>query len=178
MNGPYDELFHPGARFGRLTLIEYSHTNKHRSRCYVCRCDCGIEKAYNRNDLRSGSTVSCGCLGRERISEACKGVNNVHYSHGGARTKLYRVWHGMLERCTDPNHISYSYYGGKGITVCDEWRNFPAFRDWALAHGYKDGLSIDRSKSSLNYAPENCEWVTRSENTARGNRTRAKEATI
>lgn len=165
----------PGMRFGRLEVISFSHINKHRSTCYLCRCDCGNETTVNRNDLRSGRTQSCGCLNREKTSEACRGEKNSHYSHGGRYTKLYRVHRGMVERCSNPKHISYQYYGAKGIEVCEEWKDFPTFRTWALNNGYRDGLSIDRAITSLNYVPENCSWITRSENTARGNKSRRRE---
>jgi hypothetical protein len=78
----------------------------------------------------------------------------------------------MVERCSDTKHISYKYYGGKGISVCAQWKDFSLFREWALSNGYKDGLSIDRKQSTLNYVPGNCSWMTRSENTARGNKER------
>lgn len=164
-----------GNRYGRLTVVSFSHINKYRSKCYVCRCDCGNIKVINRNDLRSGRTLSCGCYKAERSSETHSGQGNSHYIDGRGATKLYRLWHGMIERCEDPKHISFKYYGGKGIAICDEWRaDFNAFRQWAVVNGYKEGLSIDRKNTSENYSPGNCEWVTRSENTARGNRGRFK----
>jgi len=168
-------VYEAGSRFGRLKILKFSHVNKHRSKCYLCRCDCGKETIVNKNDIRSGRTQSCGCLQVERRHEAISGEKNTHYRHGGRGTKLYRVWHGMLERCSDAKHISYKYYGGKGISVCDQWKDFPTFREWALKNGYKDGLSIDRNQSTLNYAPENCSWITRSENTARGNKERTRK---
>jgi hypothetical protein len=110
------------------------------------------------------------------MSEACKGEKNAHYKHGGRYTKLYNVWRGMHDRCSRLNHISYKYYGGKGVTVFNGWTDFDSFREWALNNGYQEGLSIDRVNSSKSYNPENCEWVTKSENIARCNRQRHKEA--
>jgi hypothetical protein len=81
----------------------------------------------------------------------------------------------MFERCSDPKHISYKYYGAKGVSVCMAWSDFDSFRTWATLHGYKDGMSVDRLDPSAGYKPDNCEIVTRSENTARGNRERAKQ---
>lgn len=84
--------------------------------------------------------------------------------HGGKHDKLYRVWCGMKERCNNPHNKKYERYGGRGITVCDEWSNdFGAFRDWAYSHGYADGLTIDRINNNANYTPDNCRWVTRAE---------------
>lgn len=163
----------PGIRFGRWTVVEFSHTNKYNSRCFVCLCDCGTSRVVNRNDLVSGKSASCGCLNRERVSETHSGENHFNYVDGRCGTKLHRLWQGMNERCNDPKHISYKYYGGKGVKVCDEWMNdFAAFKFWAESCGYKPGLSIERKKTDEGYCPENCEWITRSENTARCNRTR------
>lgn len=90
-----------------------------------------------------------------------RGKNN------GGRTRLYELWKGMWARCENPKHISYKYYGGKGIKVCLLWVNYTTFRQWALTNGYSPGLSIDRKDSDKNYDPDNCHWVTRSENSRR-----------
>ena len=98
-----------------------------------------------------------------------KGAN--FYKHGLSHTKLHRVWWGMIERCYHEDHKSFSDYGGRGITVCEEWRNsFQVFHDWAIANGYKEGLCIDRIDCNGNYEPYNCRWVTQSQN-ARNRRT-------
>lgn len=83
--------------------------------------------------------------------------------HNMSHTRLYQVWNAMKMRCANPNAISYKYYGGKGITVCDEWQTFEVFRDWALSNGYREGLSIDRIDSNGNYEPSNCRWATSKE---------------
>lgn len=162
-----------GKVFGQLTVISFAFTNKHRSKCYFCKCSCGSEKVINGAELRNGRTVSCGCYNRTITRNSFSGTGNNQYKHGGRHTKLYRIWRGMKERCYDTHHISFNYYGAKGIEVCESWlNNFNSFREWAIKAGYKEGLSIDRKQSTLNYAPENCSWVTRSENTARGNKER------
>ena len=92
-----------------------------------------------------------------------KGMKNGNYKHGGKGTKLYEVWCSMKNRCNCPNTSHYIYYGGRGISVCDEWKSYPAFQKWALDNGYKDGLSIDRINNDGNYEPSNCRWVTQRE---------------
>jgi len=81
--------------------------------------------------------------------------------HGGTGTRLYKVWCAMKERCANPHNKSYRRYGGRGITVCEEWeRSFSAFREWAMENGYKDKLTIDRIDTDVGYSPNNCRFVT------------------
>ena len=81
--------------------------------------------------------------------------------HGGRKTRLYDIWHGIKARCYNPNNRAYKRYGGRGITMCDEWRDsFAAFRDWAVANGYSDQLTCDRKDTNGSYTPDNCRWVT------------------
>ena len=81
--------------------------------------------------------------------------------HNGKGTRLYSIWKGMKTRCYNKNQPAYRMYGGRGITVCDEWlHDFPAFRDWAISHGYSDDLTLDRKDNSLGYSPSNCRWIT------------------
>lgn len=81
--------------------------------------------------------------------------------HGMCHTRLYHIWNSMKQRCENPKTISYKYYGEKGITVCNEWRkSFLAFYDWAVSHGYTDGLTLDRKSNDGNYEPTNCRWAT------------------
>ena len=125
--------------------------------CVMCRCICGIEKIIIVSSLISGKSRSCGC-------------SQVYpHKHGQSRTKLYHLWRGMRSRCEDKNHSSYNHYGAKGIAVCDEWHNFIKFKEWADQKGYKEGLSIDRMDVRKGYESDNCEWVSRSENTRRIN---------
>ena len=141
--------------FGKFTVIERATTENHRTR-WKCRCDCGNECIVTGSGLKIGNPKSCGCLRKIGI-----------FKHGmsGGKSPLYSVWGSMIGRCRDPKRHNFSRYGGRGISVCDEWRNdFAAFRDWAFSHGYRHGLELDRINNDEGYGPHNCRFVTRSEN--------------
>jgi len=145
-----------GQRFGRLTVVSPAET-KHGYKYWLCACDCGNQKIISGHCLRNGEIKSCGCLWRETHKKSAE-------KHGGRNTRLYRIWANMKGRTGNPKNKRYECYGGRGITVCDEWKNdFTAFRDWALAHGYRDDLSIDRIDVNGNYEPSNCRWATAKE---------------
>ncbi len=93
------------------------------------------------------------------------GRDNSNYKHGGYGTRIYKTWAGMMQRCFNENAPKYKYYGGRGIYVEDvSWLDFIPFRDWALANGYSDNLTIDRIDNNRGYYPENCQWITNAEN--------------
>lgn len=143
-----------GQRFGRLIVIERAGTNTSGAVSWRCKCDCGSESVVVGQSLRQGFTQSCGCFNREQSGKR-------EYKHGMVGTRLYKIWDGMVGRCHRKNHKHYPNYGGRGITVCDEWRSdFAAFMKWALSSGYQDNLTIDRRNNNKGYSPDNCGWVT------------------
>ena len=162
-----------GQRFGRLTVIQRQPADGGSAK-WQCLCDCGKTVVVRSYDIRRGHTTSCGCYHTEvrrktlsRISAANVGSKNPAYRHGGSvkgNKRLYWVWAGVVQRCTNPHNAEYYNYGGRGIAICNEWRNdFDTFAKWAMTNGYKPGLTIERVNNNGNYCPANCTWIPRSE---------------
>jgi hypothetical protein len=165
-----------GERFGRLTVIRREPNSKGGQARWLCKCDCGKETIVlgtelRRNGARKG-TKSCGCFMLEQSK-----ANGSKYKHNRSFSRQYHIWRGMKIRCYNPKAKDYKNYGGRGISICDEWRdNFQAFYDWAMANGYRDDLSIDRIDVNGNYEPSNCRWATSKEQA--NNRRNPKEFPI
>ena len=142
-----------GKKFGSLTVTGRA-SRKGRDAFWSCKCDCGREVEVTSSNLKTGNTKSCGCLKRALL------INKNHV-HGFCDHKLYTVWCNMLTRCSNKY---YHRYGGRGISVCEEWKKPEVFIQWALKSGWEDGLQIDRVDNDGDYCPENCRFVTRLEN--------------
>lgn len=149
-----------GKVYGCVKVISDPYKYGKQNRLYVdVECvHCGLKKRIYSSSLDNEKYTSC----------KCKLV-----THGMNKTKIYSVYANIKYRCYNSNHHEFKNYGGKGIVMCDEWlgeNGFSNFYNWALENGYKEGLTIDRIDSDKNYEPNNCQWITRSENTAKSNK--------
>lgn len=147
-----------GERYGRLVVVARAENKIERSGAvrahWECRCDCGQIRITSGQSLSRGSTQSCGCLAKERVSAAAT-------THGQTRLEgsVYRAWNAMVQRCTNSNNTAWSSYGGRGITVCDRWQTFENF--YADMGDRPDGMTLERSDNNKGYEPGNVYWASR-----------------
>lgn len=145
----------PGDRFGKLFVVMQGQNMRektgHMRRTYICQCDCGNIISVYGKDLLAGRKKCKRCKIPEKIKR-----NTIK------NKRIYNIWNCMINRCYNTNSSNYKYYGGKGISVCENWKcegGYNNFLQWSLLNGYKDDLSIDRIDVLKNYTPDNCRWV-------------------
>lgn len=151
-----------GMKFGRWTVIKYAgmqiNVTKTRTKLrpyFLCKCDCGTKRIVRGSGLTNGSSHSCGCYNREMSTFKNTKMVRLH------DIKLYNVWKSIKQRCLNQNCKAYPDYGGRGITICDEWKNdFWSFYDWSIDNGYANRLTIDRKDNNKGYCPDNCRIAT------------------
>lgn len=136
-----------GERFGRLVAVSWFRSEKTDLIIWRLHCDCGGATAAQVGALRAGKARCIHCAGVPK--------------HGKWHHRMHRVWASMKQRCLIETHVAYARYGGRGITVCNEWLEFIPFMKWADANGYDDSLELDRIDNDGGYSPGNCRFVTR-----------------
>jgi hypothetical protein len=162
-----------GKTFNRLTVVSDTYYKFYckRNRPFVkVICECNPTKEFEVYvcQLLRGYSLSCGCFNREKLI-----IQNTKYPNGfGSASRVYGIWKNMKRRCSNKNYKYYDYYGGRGISVCQEWTDYNTFLNWSLNNGYKNNLTLERINVNGNYCPENCEWITKSKQTRNTRRTR------
>ena len=153
-----------GEVFARLTVLERAENNSRGNIMWLCKCACGNATRASSVNLKSTGTRSCGCIKREMLQAKA--------THGMSYHPLYKTWCGIIKRTTNPNASNYPAYGGRGITICERWKN--SFENFVADMGEKPSreLSIERINNDGNYEPSNCIWASRGEQSRNTSRSR------
>lgn len=153
--GQYKYSFRVGETFGKWEVINNQSRRVGKRTQIECRCKCGKIQWIDHYALKNNKTLQChNCMLIERNT-----------THGQSNTLLYWVWVNIKNRCLNPKYREYKYYGGRGINICDTWKDdFQSFYNWSITNGYKEGLTIDRKDTNGNYEPSNCRWITQAQN--------------
>lgn len=144
-----------GKRFGRLLVIERDFSKNSRKSYWICKCDCGTVKSIRGDGL--GTVKSCGCLKKEQDLKNF----NIKNNHNKTRHIAFSIWNAMMNRCENPKNRAYDNYGGRGISVCQEWHDVNVFCKWMDDNGFQKGLTVERIDVNGNYEPNNCELIPR-----------------
>jgi hypothetical protein len=142
-----------GRAFGKLTAIVPVGLNKSRQYVWWCHCECGGNSIANGSNLLRGNTLACGCVRQVDLADRTR-------KHGMSKTRMFKIWTGVTKRCTNENCSSYNRYGGRGIEMCDRWKE--SFENFYgdMKDGYADNLTLEREDPNGNYCKDNCKWAT------------------
>ena len=153
-----------GTKCFRLSVLEQVmiERNGKNVKYFKCRCECGVEKLVHGDGIRKRRIKSCGCWKKEVDASKAKNMGQANYKHGMSHSRIYKIWDGMIQRCTNPNMKDFKHYGGRGITVDPSWFEFTAFYE-DMAEGYQFDLTIERVDVNGNYEKSNCTWIPMSE---------------
>ena len=157
-----------GRIFNNLEVLKFNgraslNSGNKTTPTWLCRCSCGYELVIREGNLKNGTRKSCKVFKQKRRLNSLFSKKDIPFKVSSER--LHNIWAAMKQRCYNPNNVSYKNYGGKGVCVCEEWKDsYKNFREWSLSNGYSDELTIDRKDFNGDYEPSNCRWISLEEN--------------